>query len=142
MRRRLPAAAEKNLADNSRLLRAWRRWRRERLNALLAGPYGAPVQALLAFLKTVTGPTALIDFVRSGPWSGADENTRYEVLSLLGAVITKRREKMGLAPFDDSLPGQPPNAFQILHAHLFPPDGGATRGEARLDQTTTPQQRK
>ena len=37
-------------------LRQWECWRRERLNAPLAGPYGEPAQALLTFLKTMTRP--------------------------------------------------------------------------------------
>jgi hypothetical protein len=137
-----PAAAEKKLTDDSRLRRAWRQWRRERLDALLAGPYGAPAQALLAFFKTMAGPTALIDFIKSGPWSSADEGTRFEILALVDAVIMKRREKLGLAPFDDALPDQPLNAFLILRAQLapqFPSDDGATRGEARFDEIVKPQ---
>jgi hypothetical protein len=137
MRRRIPAAAEKKLADDSRLRRAWRHWRRERLDALLAGPFGAPAQELLAFFKTMTGPTALVDFVRSGPWSGADEDTRFEILALIDAVIVKQREKRNLPSFDDALPGQPLNAFLILRAQLAPQspsDDGAARGEARFDE--------
>jgi hypothetical protein len=142
VRRRIPIAAEKKLAGQRLEYRLWKRWRRDRLDALLAGSYGVPAKALLAFFKTMTGPTALIDFVRSVPWSSADESTRFEVLTLVDAVIMKRREKMGLAPFDDALPHQPPNAFLILHAHLFPPDGGATRGAARFDQTLNPPTRE
>jgi len=36
-----------------------------------------------------------------------------------------------------SLPGAPDNVFRIIRQHLFPPDGGATRGEARFDQQAT-----
>jgi hypothetical protein len=87
----------------------------------------------LAFFKTMTGPAALIEFIASGPWGDADSDVRFEILSLLDAVIIRRREKMGLAPFDDALPDQPLNVFLILREQLapFPPDGGATRGEAR-----------
>src|SRR5262249_26028720 len=136
------------LADDARLLRAWRRHRRERLAALLAGPYAEAVRALLDFLKSMTGPSALIDFVKQGPWRDADPDVRTEILMLLDAVIVKRRERMAMAPFDDALPGQPLNVFLILREQLslsstsqFPPDGGATRGVARFDQTDTLKER-
>jgi hypothetical protein len=135
--------AEKKLADDARLLRAWRRWRRERLETLLTGPYAEPVRALLDLLKTMTGPSALIDFVKQGPWRDADPDVCAEILTLLDAVIIRRRERMGMVPFDDALPDQPLNVFLILREQLslsstseFPPDGGATRGVARFDQQT------
>ena len=128
-------AAEKKLADGAHQLRAWRCWRRERLEALLAGPYAKAVQALFDFLKTMTGPSALIDFVEQGPWCDADADVRAEILALVDAVIIRRRERIGLAPFDDALPDRPLNVFLVLREHLFPPDGGATRGVARFDQT-------
>jgi len=106
-------AQHKALTEKRIELRLWKQWRRERLEALLAGPYAEPAQALLAFFKTMTGAGALVEFVMSGPWADADEDVRYEILSLV-----KRRERMGLAPIDDSLPGQPENAFLILRARL------------------------
>jgi hypothetical protein len=120
-------------------LRQWKHWRRERLDALLTGPYAEPAQALLAFLKTMTSPTALIDFIKAGPWRDADESVRFEILSLVDAVIIKRRERMNLAPFDDALPGQPDNVFLVLRALLtprFPSADGATRGVARFHSST------
>jgi hypothetical protein len=130
---------QKALAEQRLEFRLWKRWRRERLDALLAGPYAEPVQALLGFIKTMTGPSALVDFVISGPWAETNADVRFEILALIDAVIMKRREKMGLAPFDDALPGQPENTFLILRAHLAPqpPDGGATRGGARFNQQDT-----
>jgi hypothetical protein len=124
MRTRWQSARDKELRGQCTEFRLWKRWRRDRLDDLLAGPYGEPAQALLAFLKTMAGPTALIDFIASGPWANADVDVQFEILSLLDAVIIKRRECLGLAPMDDSLPGQPENAFLILRARLsgeFPP---------------------
>jgi hypothetical protein len=134
-------AAEKKLADDAHQLRAWRCWRRECLEALCAGPYAEAAQALLDFLKTMTRPSALIDFVEQGPWRDADANVRAEGLTLVDAVILRRRERMGLVPFDDALPDRPLNVFLVLREHLFPPDGGAARGVARFDQTDTPTER-
>jgi hypothetical protein len=53
-------------------------------------------------------------------------------------TLTAFREKQGLSPFDDGLPGERENVFRIIKHHLFPPDGGATRGAARSKQQTTP----
>jgi hypothetical protein len=112
---------QKKLADDARLLPSWRRYRRERLDAMLASPHAEALQALLNFLKKMTGPAALIDFVKRGPWRDAHSDVRAEILALLDAVIIKRRERMDLVPFDDALPDRQPNVFLILREHLFPP---------------------
>ena len=85
---------------------------------MFAGPYAEPTQALLAFLKTMTGPTALLDFIKAGPWCDADADVRFEILALVDAAIIQRRERMGLPPFDDALPHQSPNTFLILREQL------------------------
>jgi hypothetical protein len=121
---------QKALAEKRYELRQWRQWRRERVEALLAGPYGESTQALFAFFKTMTGPSALIDYIAAGPWSDADERVRFEILALVDAVIIRRREKMGLPPFDDAIGDMPLNGFLLVREQLNPPDGGATRGEA------------
>jgi hypothetical protein len=113
-------AKEKALKERRVELRQWKLWRRERLEALLTGPYAEPAQALLAFFKTVTGPTALIDFVKAGPWCAANADVRLEILALVDAVIIKRRESMGLPPFDDSIGDRPPNVFLRIREHLDP----------------------
>jgi len=46
---RMRSGVEKKLVDNTRLLRAWRRWRREHFEALLQGPYAEPAQACWSF---------------------------------------------------------------------------------------------
>jgi hypothetical protein len=107
----------------------------QRFNALtpptFPPSYAEPVNALLAFFKTMTGPTALIKHIESGPWRDADEDVRFEIIALIDAAIIKHRERLGFLPMDDALPAQPDNVFLILREHLFPPDGGAIRGEAR-----------
>jgi hypothetical protein len=119
----MKAARKKELQEQSFEFRQWQRWRRERLEALLAGPYGESTQALLAFCKTMATPSAVLDFIACGPWSDADINTRAEILSLVDAMIIKRRERMGLPPFDDALPGAPSNLFLLLRERLAPPPG-------------------
>jgi hypothetical protein len=133
VRRNSKQERERELADQAKLTRAWRQWRRECLDNLLADSrYGEAARALLAFCKTMTTPSALISFIDAGPWREADTEVRFQILSLLGAVITKRRERMGLAPFDDALPGQPDNVFLILRARLsgdFPAQAGDAPGD-------------
>lgn len=113
---------QKALAEQRYELRQWRRWRRERVEEVLLknGLYAEPTQSLLAFCKTVAGPSALIEFVKAGPWSDADADTRFEILSLLDAAIVKRRERIGLPSFDDTLPwsDKPDNVFLIVREHL------------------------
>jgi hypothetical protein len=119
------------LAGQRYEFRQWRRWRRERVQELLDGPYAEPARALLAFLRTMTTPTALIDFIRSGPWVDTDEDTRFEILALIDATIITRREKMELAPFDDALEGEPLNVFLRIRDQLnSPPDGGRHLGRS------------
>ena len=109
----------KELEEQSYLLRQWRRWHRERVEALLIGPHGVALDALLTFCKSMNGPTALIDYVKAGPWCDADADVRAEILSILDVFITQRREELGLPPFDDPpLPNAPPNAFLILRMLL------------------------
>jgi hypothetical protein len=124
------AARDKALKERTHELRQWRRWRRERVEALLQGPYAKSVHVLLAFFRTMAGPKALLDFIRSGPWCDADADVRFEILALVNATIIKRRESMGLVPFDDALPGQPDNVFLILRELLAPNEIHDSRREA------------
>ncbi len=114
----MKARQQKALAEQRYEFRQWKRWRRERFEELLKGPHAEPARALVEFCKTVTSPTALIEFVKAGPWSDADADTRIEVLTFVDAVITKQRERRSLVPFDDPLPSQPDNAWLILRAWL------------------------
>ena len=135
--RRRTTKQHKALQERRVDLRLWKLWRRERLDALLAGPYAEPAQALLAFFKAMTGPTALIDFIKAGPWAGAPR------CALRNSRARRRDDHQtprahGLVPLDDALPGQTDNLFLILRESSRPVSayGGATRGVARLDQRT------
>jgi hypothetical protein len=114
--KRREKAEEKALAERDDLFRLWKRWRHERLEALLAGPYGESVRELLAFLQTMSlddGPQ-LIEFVRAGDWHRTDPDTRFEILSLINTALTMLREQQGLPPFDDALPDEEPTGFLII----------------------------
>jgi hypothetical protein len=57
-----------------------KKWRREQLEAMLAGPYGTEARALLAICKNrATSPKELIAAVTAGPWARADSDTRFEI---------------------------------------------------------------
>jgi hypothetical protein len=112
------ARQQKELREQHIKLRMWKRWRRERVEALLSGPYSAAARDLLETLRTMTTPSSLLDAVAVGPWSGIDITTRQEILALIDAAIIARREKLGMPSFDDPLPGQSPNAFLVLRERL------------------------
>jgi hypothetical protein len=84
----------------------------------LAGPCGKDLDALLTFCVTMKNANELIQQVKQGPWQDVPADVRIELLNILDAWITKYREKRGLDPFDDPLPGAPPNAFLILRDWL------------------------
>jgi hypothetical protein len=111
---------QKALTEQRDLLTEWRRWRRERVDALLAGPWGEAAASLIAFLDVMDLDQAdeLIRLVKQGPWHQADPDTRFEILNLVDTGITRLRERNGLAPFDDSLPGEEPTAFELIREHL------------------------
>jgi hypothetical protein len=88
----------------------------DRLEVLLAGPYGEPVRELITFLRTMSldeGPQ-LIELVRASDWHRTDPDTRSEILSLINAALMTLREQHGLLPFDDALPDEEPTAFLII----------------------------
>jgi len=114
--KRRDTAAEKALAERDDLFRLWRRWRHERLEALLAGPHGDAARELVAFLQTMTldDGIRLVEFVRAAGWKRTDADAKFEVLSLINVTITALRERAELSPFDDPLPDQKPTAFLII----------------------------
>src|SRR5215469_14288058 len=75
--RKAETAAQKALEERADLLALWKRWRRERCDALLAGQHGNTAQALVGFLRTLRleQSPALVDLVAGGPWRAADADT-------------------------------------------------------------------
>jgi hypothetical protein len=110
---------EKARQDRNCLSRAYRRWRKEAVDALLSGPFGADAQALIDFLEhmELSDGSDLIEQVQSGPWRGADENTRFLILVLIDAAIIHLRERTVLAPFDDPL-DEKSNVFLLIRKLL------------------------
>lgn len=56
--------------------------------------------------------------IRAETWKDADEDTRFQVLSLIDGAICQMREKAGLEFADDALPGEEPNVFLIVREML------------------------
>jgi hypothetical protein len=133
-------AQDQKLADNARLLRSWHRWHREQLEAALAGIHRDVIERLLAQLNNLHSARALVNFIDTQDWAAVDANTRLIALHEIGRAITALRERNGLVPIDDPLPGAPENAFRIIKTIIssFPPHAGehtevssANSGEAK-----------
>ncbi len=116
-------ASDKQLFENSILLRNYRRAIKVRRDDLLAGPHGREVGAFVQLLDTLSTSSApaLVQYVMKARWLiEADYNTRLDVLSLVGTAIARFRVRNGLPPFDDSIPfmGEAPTAFQQIRKLL------------------------
>jgi hypothetical protein len=91
---------------------------------------------MLSNLKFVQ-PAQLIGLVRIIDWSTIDTHTRHVVIHETSTAITKLREKQGMLPIDDPLPGAPPNAHQVVCKIVteFPaPAGKAVSAGTNADQ--------
>jgi hypothetical protein len=115
MRRRKSAVLEAPQED-AHMLHAWRAFHREELNTALHGPHGGVVAQLVDVLGALglKDGAALIDFINSQRWHGIPASIRLVCLHEINTWLTAMREKHGLAPFDDALPGERLNAFLII----------------------------
>jgi hypothetical protein len=118
--KRQRTAQEKKLADDARLLRAWKNFHREEREAVLVGPHARTLVELFRMFANIecVQPSQLVGFISAIDWSGIDSATRLTVLHELNVAITRHREKRGLTPIDDSVEGEPP--FRVIKAILFP----------------------
>jgi hypothetical protein len=109
-------ALEKELADNSYLLRQWHAWHREQLEEALAGSYGSLVAQLLDVLRglTLRGGGELVAFISSQNWNCVDFDTRLTCLHEINERIAKLRELAGMPPFDDGFGPERTTGFLIV----------------------------
>jgi len=114
---------QKKLAENVRLMRAWKNFHREERDAVLAGPHGAVLSELFRLLENLQFARELISAIEAVDWAAIDTNTRLIVLHEVNAAITRWRERAGQGPIDDALPGQPLRAYQLAKKIIknFPP---------------------
>jgi hypothetical protein len=129
---------EQKLIDDARLIGAWRKWHREEREAVLARPHGVALGELFRMFENLRSlqPAQLIGFVRSIDWASIDYATRLVVVHELNTAVTAIREKHGLEPIDDGLPGEPETPFRTICAIVLTPSPlceGAHRGAARSE---------
>jgi hypothetical protein len=116
--KRRTAAQEQKYVDEARLLRVWRQRHAEELEEALAGPDGALVSELMVLLDQLelNSAAALLDFIQRSDWNSVSYDTRLVVLHQVNDTITKMRERNGLPPFDDGLPGSRDNVFRVIRS--------------------------
>jgi hypothetical protein len=116
-----PTAQEQESIDKRRLLRTHSRWRRRQIKEHLARPYWVEFRELAAFLRkmTINDADRLVDFVKRATWlKSGPYAARFCALMLVGDTIARLRIRNGLPPFDDSLPGEEPTAFEKIRDEL------------------------
>jgi hypothetical protein len=115
-------AKEKELRDNARLLRAWKKFHHEEREAVLTGPHGAVLSELFRMFKNLKHlqPSQLIGYVQSINWAMIDVSAKLTTLHELSIAITRYRERCGLEPISDPLPHEPDTPFRTIKAILFP----------------------
>ncbi len=104
--------------EGERLSKGYRAHRQRELEEALAGPDGAvlrDLQAKLVALTLETIPTVTA-FVRAGGLRSTSADTLFLALRTTSESIISLREKRGLPPFDDPLPGDPATPEQELRA--------------------------
>jgi hypothetical protein len=133
--KRRRTAKEQKLADDARLMRAWRAFHREEREAVFAGPHGVVLSELFRMLDNLklVQPTQLVGFAQSINWASIDCATKLTVLHEINNSITGLRTKRDLEPIDDPLPSEPESPFRQLKAILFPSNEGAHLGAARFE---------
>jgi len=115
---------DKKLADDARLLRAWRNWHAEELAEALAGPHRVIATQVVTFLKMMTmtpaAADALLTLMRSHTWADVDANTRFILLHEINTAITRMREKNGMVVISDPLPYHRLSVFLTIKSLMFP----------------------
>lgn len=117
-------AAEKAIAERDRAARIYRAARKAELKRLFnSEPYGKQLWRLHATISHygITDAAAMKEYVQRevDSWLGdAPHDIRYEALRLIDNRIVRIRQRAGLIPFDDPLPGEPDKAFQSIKKML------------------------
>ena len=93
-RSRVSVQTEQDLRDEGKLLKQWRRWRRDKLEALLDGPHGREVREFVGFLNRMrlSSAPALIEQIEQAHWiHRLSESDRYDLLQVINARIVGLR---------------------------------------------------
>jgi len=67
---------EKELADNARLLRAWKKFHREELEEALAGIHRDVMGRLMTHLAALRSARDLVTFIEAQDWGAVDAHSR------------------------------------------------------------------
>ena len=117
-----PAVAERR-SEQTTLSKAYHAARRQWFDRVLDCPEGPRVRAMVAWIKTLGPDDAdeLVEVVTGEDWLlAAPQEVRFAALQLIGEQICRIRREAGLLEFDDPLPDEPENAFQIIRRLLNP----------------------
>jgi hypothetical protein len=114
-----PSPAEKAVKEQSLLYRRYRAAKKEQFEELFATPVHGPL--LRKFNSTlghfdIEDADRMVAFVRERTrvWlRAAPQDIRFAALQMVGHRITRIRQRAGLAPFDDPLPGEDPDVYQL-----------------------------
>ena len=82
---------DKKLADDARLLRAWRRWHVEQLEEALADVHADVMSRLMAQLEELRSARELVDFISAQDWESVDADTRAIALFEINRAVTALR---------------------------------------------------
>ena len=128
---------QKKLADDARLLRAWKKWHREQLEEALVGVHGDVLVQLMIQLKNLREARELLRFIEAQDWTAIEAETRHIALHEVNVAVMRLRQRNGMAAIDDPLPGQPgqpDNVFRRIKQMLFVAPPGAHPGLNRMKQ--------
>jgi hypothetical protein len=112
---------EQELADRERLARGYRAAKKAEYKKHLEGPNGAGWRLLRDRLDVTTIHNAreLPAFIEQQDWlTYGDLDTRQNALGIIAAHIILLRLSNGMAPMDDSLPGEELTLFEIIRHQL------------------------
>ena len=131
--KRRQSEKNKKLADDARLMRAWRNWHAEQLTEALVGLHRDVMTRLMTQLAELKSARELVAFIEAQDGSAIDAHTRLVALHEVNAAICKLRERLDQEPIDDALVelGEPLRAFQLIRniMNQFPvPAGEPTSG--------------
>jgi hypothetical protein len=109
------------MAEKHELERRYQAVKQEERERLLAGPHGAELGEVIAYLETLTPERGaeLVRWVQALTWlKEASPALRFEALHLISGAIISLRESQGLPPFDDPIFDGRPSVFLKLREML------------------------
>lgn len=112
-------AIERKKLEEEILLDLWSRSHKDLIATLLAGPHGVAAAELIAVLEKLPSSGELIALFDRGPWQHADLDTKFIIQHLINRAIINHRERAGLEPYDDPLPGDGLNVFLTIRGKLY-----------------------